>query len=302
MDIVKSNIERIGGSVEISTRVGQGTTVKLKIPLPLQAKSACVCSPDNYRYLQEFLHQESGIVLEAEKHYLLEARLLGLAREHGVATLNDFCSLLRASRDASLKQNVIDALTTNETYFFREPEHYDALRTILAARDRHPPRFWSAASSTGQEAYSLAMVLLEMRLTDAEILGTDLCSRVLDRARAGIFSRLEMTRGLPASYAATYFHNIGPQWCINDEVKRLVRFKHFDLRSPKQHLGRFDAVFCRNVLIYFDLPTKRKIIDDIHHTLLPGGYLFLGSTESDLPVSDLYQRRSIGNATVYVAR
>src|SRR5262249_10827441 len=164
------------------------------------------------------------IVLDSEKHHLLEARLLGIAREQGMTTLNDLCSLLRASQDKPLKRKVVDALTTNETYFFREPEQYEALReTILPEliKSRRRLRFWSAASSTGQEAYSLAMTLCEMGrgemgltkgdVTGVEILGTDLCTQVLDRARAGIFSRLEMTRGLPASYAAKYFSPIGPQ-------------------------------------------------------------------------------------------
>lgn len=313
MDIVKANIERIGGSVEITARPGQGTTVTLRIPLQLHSKDAC--NAENYRYLQDFLYQHSGIVLEAEKHHLLEARLLGLVREQGVATINGLCSLLRASKNKLLKQQVVDALTTNETYFFRESEHYDALRQTILPRllaDRRRLRFWSAASSTGQEAFSLAMLLREMGLgemgltkddpTDVEILGTDLSTRVLDRARAGIFSRLEMTRGLPASYAEKYFSPLGPQWCVNDDLKRMVRFQSFDLRSSMRDLGTFDAVFCRNVLIYFDLPTKLRIIDEIHRTLSPGGHLFLGSTESDLPVSDRYQRKSIGAAIVFVAR
>lgn len=310
MDVVRTNLERIGGSVDISTNPGQGTVVRLKIPLPSASENASVCAPENYRYLRDFIHKESGIVLDAEKHYLFEARLSGLAREQGVETLNDLCALLRASRSQSLKQKVVDAMTTNETYFFREPEHYDVLASIIIpelVRSRKaggPLRFWSAASSTGQEAYSLAMVLHEMGLGegDIEIRATDLSSRVLDRARSGIFSRLEMTRGLPASYAAKYFEPLGPQWQIHDQLKRMVQFQPFDLRSSMRELGPFDAVFCRNVLMYFDLATKLKIIDEIHGTLVPGGHLFLGSTESDLPVSDRYQRRSIGDAIVFIAR
>jgi chemotaxis protein methyltransferase CheR len=111
-----------------------------------------------------------------------------------------------------------------------------------------------------------------------------------------------MTRGLPASYAAKYFEPRGPQWQVNDQLKRWIRFESFDLRSPMRELGRFDAVFCRNVLMYFDLATKLKIIDEIHQTLIPGGHLFLGATESDLPVSDRYHRRCIGDAIVFIAR
>jgi chemotaxis protein methyltransferase CheR len=270
--------------------------------------------PENYKFLQEFIYRESGIVLEAEKQYLLDARLQGLAREEGVQTLNDLCALLRAHpgdpRQPELRRKVVDAMTTNETYFMREPAHYDALRTVLIPEllrvheDTRRLRFWSAASSTGQEAYSLAMLLLEMGLGDwnIEILGTDLSSQVLERARLGRYSQLEMNRGLPAAYVVKYFRRAGLQWEIKDEVKRMVKFQPFDLRASMRALGPFDAVFCRNVLIYFDLPTKMKIIHEIHGTLFRGGYLFLGSTETSLPVGDRFERKSIGEATLYEAK
>jgi chemotaxis protein methyltransferase CheR len=267
---------------------------------------------ENYSYLQAFIYRESGIVLEAGKQHLLETRLHGILREYEVPTVDDFCALLRSSHSLSIRQKVIDAMTTNETYFFREPEHFDILASIIlpelihSRRAQRRLRFWSAATSTGQEAYSLAMTLCEVGLTenhwDIQILATDLNSRVLDRARSGIFSRLEMTRGLPASCAAKYFNAIGPQWQANGELQRMIRFQPFDLRASMHDLGPFEIVFCRNVLIYFDLPTKLAIINAIHPTLIPGGHLFLGSTESDLPVSARFRRKSIGGATVFVAR
>jgi chemotaxis protein methyltransferase CheR len=266
--------------------------------------------PENYKYLQEFIYRESGIVLEAEKQYLLDARLLGLAREAGVTTLNDLCALLRASQGPALRQKVVDAMTTNETYFMREPAHYDALRNsilpdLIKLKDgSRRLRFWSAASSTGQEAYSLAMMLLEMGLGNwnIEILGTDLCTQVLERAGKGSYTQLEMNRGLPSSLLLKYFRRSGLNWEIKDEVRRMVRFQQFDLRSSMRSLGPFDAVFCRNVLIYFDLPTKTKIIQEIHGTLFRGGYLFLGSTETSLPVGDQFERKSISDATIYEAK
>jgi chemotaxis protein methyltransferase CheR len=266
--------------------------------------------PDNYKFLQEFIYRESGIVLEEEKQYLLDARLLGLARDAGVSTLNDLCALLRATQPSELRQKVVDAMTTNETYFLREQAHYDALRQFILPElvklhaDTRRLRFWSAASSTGQEAYSLVMMLLEMGLGDwnIEILGTDLCSKVLEQARLGIYTQLEMNRGLPSTYLLKYFRRSGLHWQIKDEVRRLVRFEAFDLRSSMRAMGPFDAVFCRNVLIYFDLPTKVKIVQQIHGTLFRGGHLFLGSTETSLPPGDLFERKSIGDATVYEAK
>ena len=162
----------------------------------------------------------------------------------------------------------------------------------------------SAASSSGQEAYSLAMILLEMGLGDwnIEILGTDLCTKVLEQARAGTYSQLEMNRGLPSTYLLKYFRRSGLQWQIKDEVRRLVKFEPFDLRSSMRAMGPFDAVFCRNVLIYFDLPTKIKIVQQIHGTLFRGGHLFLGSTETSLPAGEMFERKSIGDATIYEAK
>lgn len=266
--------------------------------------------PENYKYLQEFIYRESGIVLEEEKQYLLDARLLGLARESGVTTLNDLCALLRAAQGPALRQKVVDAMTTNETYFMREPAHYDALRNVILPDlvklkgGSQRLRFWSAASSTGQEAYSLAMMLLEMGLGNwnIEILGTDLCTQVLERAAKGSYTQLEMNRGLPSPLLLQYFRRAGLNWKIKDEVRRMVRFQPFDLRSSMRSLGPFDAVFCRNVLIYFDLPTKTKIIEEIHGTLFRGGHLFLGSTETSLPVGDQFERKSIADATIYEAR
>jgi chemotaxis protein methyltransferase CheR len=267
--------------------------------------------PENYRFLQEFVYENSGIVLDSGKHYLLDARLLTVAREHGLRSVNDLCALLRATEDQplSLRRQVVDAITTNETYFMREPAHYDALRNTIIPElvkihaDTRRLKFWSAACSTGQEAYTLAMLLVEMGLGgwNIEILGTDLCSRVIERARTGVFSQLEMNRGLPSSYLLKYFRRSGINWEIKDEVKKYVKFETGDLRASLRSRGPFDVVFCRNVLIYFDLPTKSKIIQEIHDTLFLGGYLILGSTETSIPMGLNFRRRSIGEATIYEA-
>jgi chemotaxis protein methyltransferase CheR len=266
--------------------------------------------PENYRYLQQVVYEGSGIVLDHDKDYLLEVRLGTVARQHGLRNLNELCALLRAAGGSTARREVVEAMTTNETYFFREPAHYDAIRTVLLPRLRQlrgSPRrlsFWSAAASSGQEAASLAMLLLEEGFGpwNAQILGTDIATRVLDTARAGRYRQIEVNRGLPTPLLLKYFTKDGPDWQLNDEVRRMTRFENLDLRGSMQSLGPFDLVFCRNVLIYFDAAARRKILENIHGTLLRGGWLLLGSTEAATDVADCFERHSIGGTTVYVAR
>ena len=263
--------------------------------------------PGNYRFLQEYVYRESGIVLDQDKHYLIEARLMPIVHRERLASLNDLCALLRGVNGGPMKQQVVDSMTTNETQFFREMPHYDALRTEVIPRlveQRQGLRrmsFWSAASSTGQEAYSLAIMLLEMGLGNwnIQILGTDLSTQVLDRARAGQFHQIEVNRGLPVQYLVKYFTRVGLEWQLKDEVRRMVRFERFDLRQSMRFLGPFDVVFCRNVLIYFDTETKKKIMGDIRGTLFGGGYLLLGGSETTLGLDEVYQRTPIGKTVLY---
>ena len=201
-------------------------------------------------------------------------------------------------------------MTTNETYFFRDPAHYDAIRTVLLPRlkqehgDTKRMRFWSAASSTGQEAYSLAMALLEDGFGDwnIQILGTDFSSQVLERARSGKYQQIEVNRGLPVSLLVKYVRRSGVEWQMNDAVRCMVRFESIDLRNSMRAYGPFDLVFCRNVMIYFDAETRRKILRELHGTLFRGGWLLLGGVETAFGVEDLFERQLIGGATVYVAR
>ena len=266
-------------------------------------------SREHFGFLQQHVYAGSGIVLDTEKQYLLEARLAPILREHRLASLADLCETMRSTGSGALHRDVVEAMTTNETYFFREPAHYEALRqTILPAlmELRSVTRklsFWSAASSTGQEAYSLAMMLLDMGLEswNIEILGTDLSTRVLEQAKAARFSQLQVNRGLPATHLLRYFRRVGLDWELKEEVRRMVRFRSFDLRSSMSSLGPFDVVFCRNVLIYFDGATKKRILDEIHGSLFRGGYLLVGTTEAALPAGERYCRRTAGGATVYAA-
>ena len=266
--------------------------------------------PENYGFLQEFVYRESGIVLEAGKHYLVDARLSGLTRENGLESLNDLCALLRATSAGSLGRQVVEAMTTNETYFFREPAQYDALRKsilppLIESRQRNRKlSFWSAAASTGQEAYTLAILLLEMGLSgwNLDILCTDFSTQVLQKARAGKYLQIEVNRGLPTPFLLKYFRRAGLEWEIQEEVRRMVRFQQFDLRQSMRALGPFDVVFCRNVLIYFDLPTRKHIVEQIRGTLPHGGCLFLGTTETGQCIDKRFERKTVGDATLFEAR
>jgi len=265
---------------------------------------------ENYRFLQQHVYSNAGIVLEKDKHYLFESRLSPIVRQHGLASINDLCALLIATRESEISRQVVEAMTTNETYFFRDPAQYDAIRNVLLPRlkqerqDTKRLRFWSAAASTGQEAYSLAMILLQEGLQDwnIQILGTDFSSQVLERARSGKFRQIEVNRGLPAALLVKHFRRSGVDWQLSDSLRQMVRFETIDLRKSMRALGPFDLVFCRNVLIYFDAETKKKIIRELHGTLFRGGWLLLGGAETAFSVEEWFERQTIGGAMVYVAR
>jgi chemotaxis protein methyltransferase CheR len=266
--------------------------------------------PENYRFLQEHVRARVGIVLEDNKHYLFESRLAPIVRQYGLGSINDLCVLLRAKRNVALAHQVVEAMTTNETYFFRDPAQYEAIRTVLLPRlkaekrDTQSLRFWSAASSTGQEAYSLGMLLLENGLQDwnMQILGTDFSEKVVERARSGLYQQIEVNRGLPASLLVKYFRRSGLEWQLTDAVRRMVRFETIDLRKSMRSLGPFDLVFCRNVMIYFDNATKKSIVKEIHSTLFHGGWLLLGGAETAISLEERFDRQTVGNVSVYVAR
>jgi chemotaxis protein methyltransferase CheR len=266
-------------------------------------------SPQSYYFFQRLISRESGIVLDDDKRYLLEARLMPIALKLRLYSLNDLCVLLQTTTDLSIRQQVVEAMTTNETFFFREATQYDALKsTILPelVQERQTTRkisVWSAAASTGQEAYSFAMLLLEMGLGNwnISIVGTDLSAAVLQRARAGKYLQIEVNRGLPAPLLVKYFKREGLEWQLKDEVRRMVRFEQDDLRRGTSAMGPFDLVFCRNVLIYFDVDTKRNILGRIRQSLAPGGHLLLGGSETTLNLDDRFLRRPVGTAMLYQA-
>jgi chemotaxis protein methyltransferase CheR len=264
-------------------------------------------SAENFTMLQREVYRESGIVLDGSKLYLVEARLLPLLKDERLKTLNDLCALLKVVGQTQLRRKVVEAMTTNETLFFRDAPAFEALKTRVLPelmerrKSVRKLNIWSAAASSGQEAYSVAMLLADMGLEGWElrILGTDLNSQVVERARAGRFLQIEVNRGLPAEYLTKYFHRVGAEWQIADRIRKMVEFSQFDLRQYARGLGSFDLVLCRNVLIYFDVETKKKILAEIRSVLEPGGYLLLGCAESTLNLDQSFEKRVFGPASFY---
>jgi chemotaxis protein methyltransferase CheR len=280
-----------------------------KESIPAKAPSAppSALLKENYALLQQFVYRSSGIVLGEDKGYLFEARLTPLLRKANLASLNDLCALIRTGKGSDLQRQIVDAMTTNETLFFRDVAPFTALRTVILPEvieqrkaARHL-RFWSAASSSGQEAYSLAMLLQEMGLEDwrIEILGTDLSESMIQRARLGRYMQIEVDRGLPASLLAKYFTRAGTEWEIKNEIRKSVKFERFDLRDSMSSLGPFDFVFCRNVLIYFDVPTRKSILSQMESRMNHGGYLVLVSAETTLDISNSFDRRLVDAVAFY---
>jgi chemotaxis protein methyltransferase CheR len=266
--------------------------------------------PENYRFLQAHVYSQVGIVLEDNKHYLFESRLAPIVQQFSLGSINNLCTLLLAKRNPEIGKQVVEAMTTNETYFFRDPAQYEAIRTVLLPKlieERKVTRklrFWSAASSTGQEAYTLAMLLLNEGLGDwnIQILGTDFATKVVERANAASYQQIEVNRGLPVSLLLKYFRRSGLEWQLTEPVKKMARFETIDLRKSMRTLGPFDLVFCRNVMIYFDNKTKMDIMKELHSTMFRGGWLLLGTTEAASGLEEWFDRKTVGNVTVFVAR
>lgn len=264
-------------------------------------------SPENVLFLREYIERESGIVLGEGKEYLLHSRLSPIAEQSSLPSVNDLCVKLRGSSHLPLRRAVVEAITTHETLFFRDMPVFECLRTAIlpAIAERRAAakaiRIWSAGCSSGQEAYSLAMMLLEAGYGDwnIQIVGTDLSSQIVERAGSGKFLQLEVNRGLPAALLVKYFQRAGSEWQVKDSVRRGVSFSVFDLRDEMRPLGQFDLVLCRNVLIYFDVVTRKKILANIREILSPSGYLVLGSSETTFGLDDGYTRKTIANTVVY---
>lgn len=251
--------------------------------------------PGTFETLAGLLKQKSGLAIGPDKLYLLETRLASILKQQGLRDLNALAERLRAPRADVLAQSVVEAMTTNESFFFRDDKPFvhfraQAIPRLHAARPPGTPiRIWSAASSSGQEAYSLAMILSELRgsLGDrrADIVGTDIARDQLTRAREGLYSQFEVQRGLPMQMLVKYFRKEEAAWRVAEAIRRMVDFREWNLLADLRGLGRFDIVFCRNVLIYFDQPTKARVLEAIAGLMPPDGLLYLGGAETVLGIT-----------------
>jgi chemotaxis protein methyltransferase CheR len=261
----------------------------------------------DFEFICQILRERSGLVLTNDKAYLLESRLLPVARKYKLATFDDLVRLIRGKADEMIIKDVVEAMTTNESFFFRDTKPFDQFKqivmpTLMKNRPNKTIRIWSAACSSGQEAYSLAMILTEMSAQLAgwriEIIGTDLSTEVLNRAKEGVYSQFEVQRGLPVTLLVKYFVQNGDRWQISQKIRSMVQYKIFNLLQDPISLGKFDVVFCRNVLIYFDQPTKGKVLNGVSKLMPEDGYLFLGGAETVLGISDKFQLLS-GQRGIY---
>lgn len=262
--------------------------------------------PDELDLVRRIVLDGSAIQLEAGKEYLIESRLETLARLEGRADASELVTELRKAPAGPIAQKIIEAMTTNETSFFRDRLPFDALRdTVLPEmiRARSATRqltIWCGAASTGQEPYSIAMTIRdhfpELSAWKLTIVATDLSTEVLDKARRGRFSQLEVNRGLPADLLVRHFERDGSRWKLRPAVLDLVEFRELNLVGPWPHFGRPDIVFMRNVMIYFDVEHKRKILAKVASTMAPDGYLFLGAGETTINIEDRFQRVEIDRA------
>jgi chemotaxis protein methyltransferase CheR len=255
-------------------------------------------TPFDYEYLRKLLKDRSGLLLSADKQYLVESRLLPVARKSGINGLGDLVQKLKSGNE-KLIVDVVEAMTTNESFFYRDKIPFDHFReTILPALLRARAsqkrlRIWCAAASTGQEPYSLAMCIKENSDKFAgwriEILGTDLSTEVLEKAKAGLYSQFEVQRGLPIQMLVKYFSANGELWQVSAELRGMVQYRPLNLLQDFSHLGRFDVVFCRNVLIYFDQETKVGVLNRIARIMEPDGYMVLGAAETVVGLTESFR-------------
>lgn len=256
-------------------------------------------TPADFAFIAAFLKERSGLIITQDKMYLLETRLASILRDNNLSGLPALIEMLRQPGAVAVKDQVVDAMTTNETSFFRDNHPFDALRKSVIpglierrAATTRSLRIWSAACSTGQEPYSLAMMLKDhfpiLAGWKVDIVATDLSPSVLERARQGIYSTFEVQRGLPIQMLVKHFDQQEPNWQVKRELRQTVTFRPLNLLEDFSVLGQFDVVLCRNVLIYFDQPTKTRILSAIARRIAPDGALLLGGAESVFGLSDAF--------------
>jgi chemotaxis protein methyltransferase CheR len=271
-------------------------------------------TPSEYEDFRRFLEDDCGILLGDNKHYLVQSRLNKMVVDDGVSSLGDLVGRLRRERSGgALREQVIEAMTTNETFWFRDNHPFRILTEQVlpdfAQRKVRAPKIWSAACSTGQEPYSISIIVQEYlrqspgSLSDVQVTATDISPAVIEDAKKGFYDAMAVARGLPADIKSRYFvrdtAHWEERWRVSDEVRRRVRFTHGNLLASYSALGRFDAIFCRNVLIYFSSESKIDILKRMADCLNPGGYLFLGASEAITQYSDAFDMVRCNPGVVY---
>lgn len=254
---------------------------------------------DDFDLLIRIVRERSGLVLTQDKAYLLESRLMPVARKFGAKSVDDLVAMVRVKADQQILRAITEAMTTNETLFFRDTKPFDQFKKVVLPHlletraAKRSVRIWCAACSSGQEPYSLAMILKEEGAKLAgwkfEILGTDISVEMVERARAGVYSQFEVQRGLPIQMLMKYFVQQEERWLLSAEIKNMVQYREFNLLNDMRTLGQFDIVFCRNVLIYFDQPTKTQVLNRVAELMAPDGFLYLGGAETVLGVTDRFE-------------
>lgn len=257
-------------------------------------------TPDDFAFVCRLVRDRSAIVLEPGKEYLVESRLTPVVRKYQLPSLGALVTKLRSPTEQELRTRVVEAMVTTETSFFRDVTPFEGLRrTVLPelVAARAPERrlnIWSAACSSGQEAYSAAITIRDhfpdLASWQVSILATDISSDILEKARAGLYSQVEANRGLPATALVRHFRQEGTNWRLSDPVRRAVEFREMNLIRPWPALPRMDIVFLRNVMIYFDVDTKKAILARVARLLRPDGYLILGAAETTMNLDDSFRR------------
>ena len=265
-----------------------------------------------FDYVRDLVRRRAAIVVDGDKGYLAEARLLPLARRAGLPTVAALVARLAGGPDSRMHEEVVEAMATNETFFFRDVHPFEALRREILPdliRRRAAERrltIWCAACSSGQEPYSVAMLVREhfpsLLAWDLRILASDISLAMLDRSRAGRYHTLEVARGLPTAYLAKYFERDGADWQVRDEVRRMVEYRRLNLAEPWPALPPADIILMRNVMIYFDVSTKRHVLANVRRLLRPDGTLFLGAAETTLTIDESFERIPLDQVSGYRLR
>ena len=247
-----------------------------------------------HQLLRNFLYQQTGVALGSDKDYLIDSRLGAVMQEHGLRDLNDLLGQVNRAPHGAIASALISALTTHETSWFRDHRPFERLRNevlpIVRGQGSRKLSIWSAACSSGQEIYSIAMLLRQEGICpphwQVSLLASDLCKHSLHQAQLGIYNSFEIERGLPRQFQDLHFTRHGPDWQISEQMRHSIQFESINLINIPSRIGGFDIIFCRNVLIYFDRNTQQQVVQALHDRLVPGGFLFLGAAESPIGVCE----------------